>query len=556
MADPPPAIAPIKVPAAPAAPATPTLAFGNCKSDDEALAKVPARNVEDPAYRKRGVVRSKDWFPTTRKVTAGNEIIPYVNGKCAFADMSEALKTAFLPEHRIYLIGWSVDKGVQLVPGAGGTLEDHLKNSRAQIRGLFYDGRIAVSPLVSINTGVENKWIADMINNLPNGAAVIDGRLPPLGIHHQKALVVQGIFGLVAFLGGMDLAPSRVTVNPAAGEPWHDVQVRITGPAALDVRQIFEDRWMDHPTAATRDERLSGTTILTTDARRKIAFPDPARLDRGSLPSTTWLPGATKSRSIDAYATIGRTFASNKAGGTYTFASAGDYSAWEMIEHGIARAQRWIYLEDQYLVSRMARKALLAKLADPSFEYLLMVMNGSGAAASDFKFLVTQRNEFRRDLLKIDPQRKRWGMYVLKDSGDPERQKVCGTYLHSKTWIFDDGYVIVGSANCDNRGYTLDTECVVGFSDANTLDVFLGKSYAVELRTRLWRKHIGLPHSQLRDFDKAIRFWRQPPPSAMIVDASGFEIDSNLTPPAQFPSSAEAPAVETAWTTFIDPDAR
>jgi phosphatidylserine/phosphatidylglycerophosphate/cardiolipin synthase-like enzyme len=185
-----------------------------------------------------------------------------------------------------------------------------------------------------------------------------------------------------------------------------------------------------------------------------------------------------------------------------------------------------------------------------------MLMNNSGAAASDFKFLVTARNEFRRDLFKIDPKQTRWGMFTLKDPGDKERQQWCGSYVHSKTWIFDDGYVIIGSANCDNRGYTHDTEVVAGITDTNTLDVLLGESFAIDLRTRLWHKHLGLPHNQVRDWDKAVKFWKRPPPSAMIVDVSALEQDYDLTPPAQFPSASEANVVEKAWTMFIDPDSR
>jgi phosphatidylserine/phosphatidylglycerophosphate/cardiolipin synthase-like enzyme len=240
----------------------------------------------------------------------------------------------------------------------------------------------------------------------------------------------------------------------------------------------------------------------------------------------------------------------------YGFAPAGDYSAWALIEQGIRRAIRTIYLEDQYLVSRMARTALLAKLREDSFAYLLMVMNGAGAAAADFKFLVTARNEFRRDLLAIDPKKKRWGLYILRRPAEAERQKWCGSYLHSKTWIFDDGYVITGSANCDNRGYTYDTEVVAGIADSSPFDVATGTSFAMDLRVRLWHKHLGVPHAHLRDWDTAIRFWRSPPPSAMVADASAFAPDDDLAPPASFPSATDAKNVESIWTSVVDPDAR
>jgi phosphatidylserine/phosphatidylglycerophosphate/cardiolipin synthase-like enzyme len=230
--------------------------------------------------------------------------------------------------------------------------------------------------------------------------------------------------------------------------------------------------------------------------------------------------------------------------------------AWALIEQGIKQSTRWIYLEDQYMVSRLARKALLAKLTEPGFEFLLIHMNGSGAAAADFKYLVTARNEFRRDLLAIDPTKTRWGMYTLKQPADPERQKWCGSYVHSKTWVFDDGYAIIGSANCDNRGYTHDTEVAAGIADANLLDVHLGESFATDLRARLWHKHLGLPHAHLRDWDKAIGFWKKPPPSAMVEDAAALEPDGDLVPPSNFPSPVDAANVEAIWTKLIDPDSR
>ena len=268
-------------------------------------------------------------------------------------------------------------------------------------------------------------------------------------------------------------------------------------------------------------------------------------------------PGVRKRKRL--HVAVGQTFGKFQKGGGgsgYSFAPNGDYSAWALIETGIKQAVRWIYVEDQYMVSRMARKALLNKLKDESFEFLLILMTGSDGVAKEFKFLVTARNEFRCDLLAIDSAKKRWGMYTLKSSSDPERQKWCGDFVHSKAWIFDDGYSIVGSANCDSRGYTLDSEVVAGIAETSDLVVRLGESFAIDLRTRLWHKHLGLPHAQLRDWDKAIKFWRKPPPSAMIAEYSAYEPDNELSPPAHFPSAAEAASVEVAWTNVIDPDAR
>jgi phosphatidylserine/phosphatidylglycerophosphate/cardiolipin synthase-like enzyme len=547
---------PIKSPTPPAPAPPPTASFATCKSDDLAMVQVPGRNVEDPAYRRRKIRSANAWFPST-SATKGNQVVAYTYGRCAFEDMAEAMATAVSSDHRIYIAGWSTNKDVQLKSGANTRLEDFLTHTRAQVRGLFYDGNITLTPLIKIGAGVANKWVADAINHTPNGAAVIDARLPPLAIHHQKILVVQGQFGLVAFLGGIDFDPSRIDVSPDIGSPWHDIHLRIAGPAALDVRKVFEDRWLDHPATAVLDQKLGSSAVATVEQRRALAFPTPGPLSLPELHPCTMEHGSKREGKRYRVA-IGRTFGKlQRSGGPrYDFAHDGDYSAWTLIETGIRNALRWIYVEDQYMVSRMARKALLDKLKDESFEFLLVLMTGSGGVANEFKYLVTARNEFRRDLMAIDPSKKRWGMYTLKTPPDPERQKWCGHFVHSKTWIFDDGYSVVGSANCDNRGYTLDSEIVAGIAETNDLDVFIGESFAIDLRTRLWHKHLGRPHAQLRDFEKAIRFWRSPPPSAMIMEYSAYEPDTEYTPPAPFPSSANAKTVEAIWTNLIDPDAR
>lgn len=542
-------------PAPPQPAPLPAQTWATCSSDDVAMVRIRARRTDDPAYKGHAIRNPMAWFPSDCKPTIGNHIVAYIDGRCAFEDMGEAIATAYSSDHRIYIVGWSTNKDV-ILKGSS-TLEDYLKNTRAQVRGMFFHGMMGISPLFSTRI-VENKWITDAINNLTNGAALQDSKLPPLGIHHQKLLVVQGQFGVVAFIGGMDFDPSRTEVNPGVGRPWHDTQFRIVGPAALECRKIFEDRWLDHYSTAALDQKLGASATASTADRRKLAFPSPTALDLSNLPSCTYVRGSRRESKSDSTIAVGRTFANmSKSGSTpYSFAPSGEYTAWSLIEKGIKQATRWIYLEDQYLVSSMVRQALLDRLKDSSFEFLLMVMNSSGAAAPDFKYLVTARNEFRRDLMTADPTKKKWGLYVLKQSNDPERLKWCGSYVHSKTWIFDDNYVISGSVNCDNRGYTYDSEIALGMADTNMFDIWHGESFATDLRTRLWHKILGLPHSQVRDWDKALRYWKKPPPPALIEDASAYELDNDLLPPTPFPSAADAANVEKIWTTLVDPDAR
>ena len=412
----------------------------------------------------------------------------------------------------------STDLRVPLKPGAGGTLEDYLRNTRAQVRGLFWEGSPGPG-LARAARMVNNIGTANAIQQLPNGAALLDEQLPPLSAHHQKILVVQGDAGLIAFLGGMDFMPNRVLPNAATGEPWSDVHLRLVGPAAVDVRKVVENRWMWHPKTRALDEKLGLSDKASAVQRSDFAFPPPTPT-AGTAFETVTAPRDSPRSTQRKVVAVGRTFGKGPKDSPppFGFAPAGDYSAWSLIETGIKKAVRWIYVEDQYLVSRMAREALLAKLKEPNFEFLLILMSNSGSVG-EFKFLRTARNEFRRDLIAAD--RTKWGLYTLTKCPDAARQNWCGDFVHSKIWIFDDSYVVVGSANCDNRGYTLDSEVVAGIVESSDIDPWLGKTFAIDLRTRLWAKYLGLPDALVSDFRKGLAWWKAPPATAMVMENSG-----------------------------------
>ena len=542
--------------AAPQPQKAPALAI-TCMSDDIAMRSLPSRKITEKPDTRGKYSGGDEWFPSQTEIDkmkplpvaiprGKTQAIAYIYGSCFFEDAAEALATASTADHRIYIAGWATELRVAL--GRSGMLQDILQNTRAQVRGLFW--------VAGIGTGLDNSGTVRAIQSLANGAALLDAQLPPVSAHHQKILIVQGDQGLIAFLGGMDFMYSRVAINPSIGEPWSDVHLRLIGPAADDVRQIFQNRWLFHPGTRTLDEKLGLSWKDSSDARRDFAFP-PAKATSPAAFGTVTAASNSERQTRRQVVAIGRTFAKTRQGNPtlYSFAPGGDFSAWSLIETGIQRAKRWIYLEDQYLVSRMARQALLAKLKnDPKFEFLLMVMNNSGGL--DFKYAVTARNEFRQELLKLDPNKKKWGLYTIKTPADPARQAWCGSYLHSKIWIFDDGYSIIGSANCDNRGYTLDSEVVAGIADASDTDLWLGRNFAIDLRTRLWSKYLGLPHDKVSYFSEGLKYWKTPPPGAMVVENSGYEDDPMYTPPAPFPDASTSAGYEFLWTHLLDPDAR
>jgi phosphatidylserine/phosphatidylglycerophosphate/cardiolipin synthase-like enzyme len=534
--------------------------FTTCEADRREIARLriaeSAINPGKPVSQTH--VAAMQYWLQGLKGSVGNAVIAYDYGVCAFADMADAIATATEPTHKICVLGWWVDPFTRMKDGNGGLLSDLLSASKAEIRGMFWSNK-------------QNGPITTFLNARSNGAAILDNKLPFArlaasqsgvrgGIHHQKLLVVSGSSGLIAFAGGMDINPSRVNVTPGGIEPLHDVQLRLIGPEAANLLKVFSERWLDHPDSSALDQTKFKKARFEVDreftaAARSGATPD--------LPTAT-RPVGTKN-DTDHAVTVGRTYANlpkftSAPQETYSFAPSGEQTAWKIVQSAIQRARQFIYIEDQYFVSRRVKAELVKKLQDPAFQFLLVLMQDSSSFESssatklsdnEFPYLIAARNEIRTDLLAADPKRKKWGMYTLRASADPNRQKFCGSYVHSKIMLMDDDFAVIGSANVDDRGYTFDTEIVVGVTD-DPQGRASRQHFAQNLRLNLWHKHLGVGQAWLFNWRKGLGYWLKPPPEAMIVDGHALE-DSPLL--GLKPVLRNFPQEDRLWRETIDPDA-
>jgi phosphatidylserine/phosphatidylglycerophosphate/cardiolipin synthase-like enzyme len=553
--------------------AGPTPPFTTCDSDAREIARLRKAelSLNPPVTVSPIHVKATEyWFRgLSRPTSIGNAVIAYDYGVCAFADIGDALATAQDSSHRIYLLGWWVVPDTRLKAGNGGLLRDYLANTKAEIRGMFWDAPGGNSVFGPQKKAADNDPIVSFLNGLPNGAAILDHKLPFFmlggtqttirgGIHHQKLLVVSGSSGLIAFVGGMDINPTRVT-SDGSFQPLHDVQLRIIGKESASLLRAFQDRWLDHPDSAQLDQKQF------KKARTQVAA-DFALVARSKLDPD--LPTATRSGSgkndVNHAVTIGRTFAElpkfNNATNSevYSFAPRGEESGWKIVQNAIQKARSFIYIEDQYFVSRRLKQELLRKLQDKNFEMLIVLMESSSSFENsstffdnEFPYLPAARNEIRTDFLAVDPKRTKWRLFSLQASSDPGRQQFCGSYVHSKTMIIDDDFAVIGSANADDRGYTYDTEVVVGVTDDPNGRASRQK-FARNLRLNLWHKHLGVGQDLLFDWRKALKYWFRPPPKAMIVDSSAIENSVLLGPGAVLRNFKQA---DRLWSEDIDPDA-
>lgn len=468
------------------------------------------------------------WFDRKGKgmhpVRSNNHVIGLIDGSETFKSMVSAIVTATGNSHYIYMLNWWMNLDFELIPrykppgGSPSTkLIDLLSNAvkkGVHVRAMLWD-----------QWGTQNSEEVKRINTLTNsakppanGAAILDNNTLNLGSHHQKILIVKGDKGLIAFCGGVDFNPDRIrSTSSQPGSPMRDVHCQIAGPAAWDLLNIFRLRWMDHP-----------ESVSINTKKGKLRGGD-EQMPKGSS---------------DKYVQIGCTYrnGSNHQGITnrfkqrfYTFAKNGERTAERMIFHAIGKARRFIYIEDQYLISMDASKKLRAALSNID-RLIILIPHSSLLSASGLSSGlpgVWKRRKKFIDYLKGDPKtsHKVAICYRIK-AGSPVNSKEVQsntkhTFIHSKIFIMDDKFAIIGSANCNNRGYTHDSEVVAGiFDEAGNGTVH----FAHELRMRLWAEHLNLKKAAVFDPIASASNWLKPPAkSSIALYDQNADTDQNLT---------------------------
>ena len=124
--------------------------------------------------------------------------------------------------------------------------------------------------------------------------------------------------------------------------------------------------------------------------------------------------------------------------------------------------------------------------------------------------------------------------------------KIPTHYVHSKCWIFDDELAVIGSANCNRRGYTHDSEVAAAISDANTNGNRL--IFAHELRMTLWAKHLAVGVNAVRDPIAAAPLWRLP------ANTRVQPYDPNVGVDGPHPTLGGAALTDAFWDRVVDPD--
>jgi phosphatidylserine/phosphatidylglycerophosphate/cardiolipin synthase-like enzyme len=226
----------------------------------------------------------------------------------------------------------------------------------------------------------------------------------------------------------------------------------------------------------------------------------------------------------------------------------GEQTAREIIANAIRVAQRFIYIEDQYLVgqrpitSDLALTKLLIDALRRVEHITILVPHGSISDQPDGRF--HRWTQFLDPLLKADTTKKKVRVFCRaeasnaspSDSGAAKahtvkrknangeektfRVDLTHTYIHAKLVIVDDRFASIGTVNCNQRGWSHDSEVTAGIFDESHDDK-MTLHFAHRLRIKLWAEHLRMDnpdgHAELWDGVASSVLWDRLPPITRVI---------------------------------------
>jgi phosphatidylserine/phosphatidylglycerophosphate/cardiolipin synthase-like enzyme len=418
--------------------------------------------------------------------TTGNTVRPLVHGACYFAELVPAIERMQAGDLLMFA-DWRGDPDERLTgePGSeAGQVFARAARRGVLVRGLFWRShwdRLAFS-------AAENRHLGEEIN-AAGGCCLLDMRVRWGGSHHQKFVILRHRSRPeddVAFLGGIDLChsrrddarhegdPQRQPMAPVYGArpPWHDVQLAITGPAVADVETVFRERW-DDPQVLSRSPFHRLADRRRGDDQKRAALPAPWPTPEPSGP-----------HAVQLLRTYGRRL------GGYPFAPHGERSVARGYIKAFQRAERLIYVEDQYLWSSDVSIHIARALARNKDLRLIAVLPhhpDQDGRLSGPPNVYGREAAFTR---LRDVAADRISVYGIENAaGTP-------IYVHAKVCIVDDIWTTVGSDNLNRRSWTHDSELTAAVMD--TKPGAPASTFATDLRVALAGEHLGQDATSIR----------------------------------------------------------
>lgn len=400
---------------------------------------------------------------TCWKVSNATRAALLVDGEEYFAALRESLLHA---SEQILIAGWDFDSRILLPPPKHCGPNDELACAPLQLAELL-------GYLLRTRPGLRIDVVRWDYHWLYRSDREVDTRekLTQLGVHfhehaghpvtgcvHYKVVVIDDA---LAFCGGIDLThqrwdtcshdPEDANRCDSTGEsymPVHDTQLCVAGPIATHLGNYLRSHW-----------------------------PNPHNCPRKPKARDTFWPDSLPVEFENIRTGICRT-QPDKAGANIREIEACYLAA-------IGATERTMYIENQYFTSTRIAQAIAHRCQQrPALQGLLVGM---------------ERPKTHVELHTMGYGRRQFHE-VLNEAGVSERMLLVAAMssghsinLHSKTALFDDRWLIVGSANLNRRSMGFDVECNL-MLEATTQAHRHRLKY---LRNRLVAEHVGISIEQV-----------------------------------------------------------
>jgi len=361
----------------------------------------------------------------------------------------------------------------------------------------------AIDTLIEVNNGpasvyqfVDGNKMAAFANIPANLQLVAGGvistrdfRFPVNGSNHQKFMVAKTSATGWALVGSIDINSGRLDDSSHSGNfpvLTHDFGVSVEGPAVADIEKTFVERWND-------SSRTTQHPFEAVDPLQPLI----------TEPIGTYT--AAGSHSVQVLRTYGI--------GPFSYLWAdhefeGEFSIWAATLNAIRKAETYIYIEDQTFLSfawpalcDAPSSMLFGRLTDLIYQLgealkrgvrVGIILSKKGANPSE----TFQRHHSLNFLNAIAIT----SASLWASNGVPRPNFFVGSldngsdviFVHSKMFIVDDEFALVGSANFDQRSMCHDGELKLGIVDEQNL-------FVKTLRSTLYQEHSQQPSTTFDD---------------------------------------------------------
>jgi phosphatidylserine/phosphatidylglycerophosphate/cardiolipin synthase-like enzyme len=387
----------------------------------------------------------------------------------------------------------------------------------------------------------------------------------PLGAMHLKMVVCGDSTGGRAYVSGIDFVNNRIDGprHPhGSTRGWHDAGAKIEGQAVQGVYNYYHQLWKEVLGRSTETFRIGDTKVQTkVDGTPQVPPRTFSSSSTGGIhvqvlrtgPTMNFAFGETTRVPAGCLKRLVSGFRRDKWSPP---AQDGIFEFKLSLKKAIRNAQRYIYVEDQGFVGQPIMDWLRDALASNTNLKLIMVHHADPADGPD---------ALKQTSTAINNHLGSAGVNMNGQVAFYERQD--HVVIHSKTWIIDDQFMIVGSANCYRRSLYTDGEISVAVldEDATTNHV------AIRYRNMLWAEHCGkysdLERAAFNNLAQAIKIWDSAwgiggaPPVPGAPPATLLPVYQRKKVPFEAGSDPdEFPAVDTSLTAIeydqVDADSR